>query len=93
MTTYDYILTMKPVGIAELKAHLSRYVHAVRRGQTVVVLDRKEPVARIVPIAPGRLTLQARRATRSLRDVALPPPFPGKVDSLAALLEDRRGGR
>jgi prevent-host-death family protein len=81
---------MKPVGIAELKAHLSRYVHAVRKGETVTVLDRKEPVARIVPIVAGRRALQTQRATRLLRDVALPPPLPGRIDSLAALLEERR---
>jgi len=84
---------MKPVGIAELKAHLSRYVHAVRKGQTVTVLDRKEPVARIVPIAAGRTALHIQRAIRTLREVRLLPPLPGKVDSLAALLEDRRSGR
>ena len=82
---------MKAVGIAELRAHLSRYVHEVRKGETVTVLDRKEPVARIVPIVPGRRALKVLRATRPLRGVALPPPLPGEVDSLAALLEDRRG--
>jgi prevent-host-death family protein len=84
---------MKPVGIAELKAHLSRYIHAVRRGQTVTVLDRKEPVALVVPITSERRALRTQRAIRPLREVTLPPPLPGKVDSLAALLEDRRERR
>lgn len=84
---------MKPVGIADLKAHLSRYVRAVRRGQTVTVLDRKEPVARLVPVGVERRALRTQRAVRSLREVALPPPLPGDVDSLAALLEDRHHGR
>ena len=84
---------MKPVGIAELKAHLSRYIHAVRRGQTVVVLDRKEPVARVVPISNERVVLRTQRATRSLQDVNFPPQVPGEVDSLGALLEERRDRR
>jgi len=84
---------MKPVGIAELKSHLSRYIHAVRRGQTVVVLDRKEPVARVVPFSTERVTLQTVRSTRPLRDVVFPPPLPGETGSLDALLEERRDRR
>lgn len=84
---------MKPVGIAELKANLSRYIHAVRKGQTVTVLDRKEPVARVVPITAGRRALHVQRAVRQLREVKLPAPLPGKVDSLSLLMEDRRKGR
>jgi prevent-host-death family protein len=36
--------------IAELKARLSEYLRAVRRGETIGVLDRETPVAQIVPI-------------------------------------------
>ena len=50
-------------------------------------------MARIVPIAAGRTALHIQRAIRTLREVTLLPPLPGKVDSLAALLEDRRSGR
>jgi len=84
---------MKSVGIAELKAHLSHYIHAVRKGQTVTILDRKEPVARMVPITAGRRVLQTQRAIRPIQELTLPPALSGKVDSLAALLEDRRSGR
>jgi len=42
---------MKKAGIAELKNNLSRYINYVKRGETVLVLDRKVPVARITPIA------------------------------------------
>jgi antitoxin (DNA-binding transcriptional repressor) of toxin-antitoxin stability system len=37
---------MKKAGIAELKNNLSRYINYVRGGETVLVLDRKVPVAR-----------------------------------------------
>ncbi len=89
MTRCDYNMVMKKgVGIADLKAHLSEHLGAVRKGRTVTVLDRGTPVARIVPYAEE--ALEMRKATRQLRDLpALPRPRK-KTDSLAALLEDRR---
>lgn len=41
---------MKRARIAELKNNLSRYLEHVRGGGSVLVLDRDEPVARIVPL-------------------------------------------
>ena len=40
----------RTVRIAELKARLSEYLRAVRRGETIAVMDRDTPVAQIVPI-------------------------------------------
>jgi len=40
---------MKKVGIADLKERLSEHLRKVRRGQTLTVLDRETPIARIVP--------------------------------------------
>jgi prevent-host-death family protein len=40
---------MKRAKISELKAKLSSYLAAVRRGETVVVTDRITPVALLVP--------------------------------------------
>ena len=40
---------MKSVRIAELKSKLSEYLRGVRKGQSVIVLDRETPIARIVP--------------------------------------------
>ena len=42
---------MKKAKIAELKNHLSRYLDHVRSGGSVLVLDRGQPVAQIVPLA------------------------------------------
>src|SRR3989337_3055866 len=42
---------MKKAKIAELKNHLSRYLDHVRSGETVLVLDRDQPIAQIVPLA------------------------------------------
>ena len=42
---------MKTVGLRELKNNLSAYVRAARRGETVVVTDRGQAVARLVSLA------------------------------------------
>jgi len=66
----------KVVGVRELKTRLGRYLQEVRRGRTIVVTDRGEPVAELRPIpfaasgssaevdrlvALGRLTRESRR--------------------------------
>jgi prevent-host-death family protein len=79
---------MKKVGIADLKAHLSEHLRNVRRGQTLTVLDRETPVARIVPY-DSEPPLEVRRATRKPSDLRLPPRPSTPTDSLKALLEDR----
>lgn len=40
---------MKTTGVAELKAHLSRFLASVKAGGEVVVTERGRPIARIVP--------------------------------------------
>jgi prevent-host-death family protein len=93
MTTSSYNVVMKHARIAELKARLSEYLRAVRRGETVTVLDRDTPVARIVPIRqPGlRVRKPASGAPRPNR--VLPPPSDLKLDVLELLLEERQGQR
>ncbi len=81
------------VGLAEFKARLSAYLRRVRRGETLTVLNRDTPIARVLPWDQGPAALPARPATRRLADVALPRGPVGATDSLAALLEDRQGGR
>ena len=49
----SYYGYMKKAKIAELKNNLSRYLEHVRGGGTVVVFDRDQPVARIVPLPHG----------------------------------------
>ena len=41
---------MKKARIAELKNNLSRYLDQVRHGETVLVVDRDQPIAQIVPL-------------------------------------------
>ncbi len=79
---------MKSVRIADLKARLSEHLRMVRRGRSLVVLDRDTPIARLIPYGPE--PLEVRRASRRLRDLADPPPADSATDSLAVLLADRR---
>ena len=79
---------MSDVRIAELKAHLSEHLRSVRNGETVTVLDRDTPIARIVPY--GSRPLEIRRAKRRLRDLRLPPKPAKRTDSVSLLIADRR---
>jgi prevent-host-death family protein len=45
---------MKRLSVSYLKAHLSAELRAVQAGETVVVMDRDHPVARLVPIEDDR---------------------------------------
>lgn len=93
-------------GVAELKARLSRYLERVKAGQEVLVTDRGQPVAKIVPI--GTTALRGTRRERLVREGALVPgrgrvrgsllrPPAGAAAKgravLDALLEERREGR
>lgn len=78
---------MKGVGVADLKARLNEYLHLVRKGRILTVLDRDTPIAQIVPYQSDGL--EVRRATRLPRDVELPARPSAHTDSLAILLSDR----
>jgi prevent-host-death family protein len=88
-------MCVKEARISELKSRLSEYLRAVRRGHSVTVFDRDEPIARIVPYAQyGRPAIRkpAPGAPR-LSEIPLPPPLPGGSDIVALLLEDRGSER
>lgn len=42
---------MKKANISKLKAELSKYLRFVRQGEEVLILDRDQAVAKIVPVA------------------------------------------
>ena len=86
---------MRTVKIAELKSRLSAYLRRVRRGQTITVLDRDTPVARLEPVTASASRLAVREPAAGAQrpgDVRLPPPLRLKRDVLA-LLEEERGER
>ena len=79
---------MSDVGIADLKAHLSEHLRSVRNGDSLTVLDRNTPIARIIPYVAQ--PLEIRKATRRLRDLKLPSKPAKRTDSVALLVQDRR---
>jgi len=83
----------KTVKVAELKARLSEYLRAARRGHPVTVCERDTPVARLVPYVRSGDPMTVRQPIRELHEVILPPPLGRRVDSLAALLEERQSSR
>lgn len=92
MTTYDYVMVMTDVKIGELKAHLSKHLRNVRRGDVLTVLDRSTPIAQVVRYAGSRDVLRVRDPVgrvRTLRDVPLPQPLDLGMD-IAELLEEER---
>lgn len=94
MTITGYREVMRRVGIADLKAHLSGHLRTVKKGETLVVVERGTPVARIVPAADLRGGVITRPPTRDLPSVKQMlkrlPPLALPADSLAVLLEDRK---
>jgi prevent-host-death family protein len=95
LTTFGHNMTMNQVRIAELKSRLSEYLRAVRRGETIAVLDRDTPVAHIVPVRE-RGSLKIRKPAPGLpppNRVALPKSLGLKIDIVGLLLEERQGHR
>lgn len=75
-----------------MKARLSEFLRAVRKGRELTVFDRDQPIARLVPYASASERMRVReplRACRTLGEVKLPAPATLSVDAVALLLEDR----
>jgi prevent-host-death family protein len=99
---------MKTVGVRDLKNKLSEYLRRVRLGESVLVTDRGEVVAELLPPGQGRsdpsvpagLQSLAKRGLLTLGSPAgtdLYPPLvrkPGeRRRSVAQLLDEERGTR
>ncbi|HEV3278409.1 MAG TPA: type II toxin-antitoxin system prevent-host-death family antitoxin [Terriglobia bacterium] len=90
----SYIEPMKSAGLRELKNRLSEYVREVRSGEVVLVTDRGEVVAELIPPGQGRdepgvpagLTALARRGQVTLGTPNNPAVYP----QLPRLLKRRR---
>ena len=86
---------MKQVRIAELKARLSEYLRAVRGGESITVLDRDTPIARLIPVRE-RSALRVRKpapGTPPPNRVPVPKRAKLNVDVVQLLLEERQGHR
>lgn len=87
---------MERVGIADLKAHLSRHLRRVRSGTALIVVDRGTPVATLVPFTPGaerQLVIRPPSDPAPLAEIPLPPPLAGAPDIVDLLLQERQMNR
>ncbi len=99
---------MKTATISETKNNLSALLDRVRAGETVLILDRETPVARLEPVRAGKGAGQNIRLGRLEREgkihrgTGIPSPAILKslpvrpasgADILKALLEEREEGR
>ena len=92
--------------VSQLKATLSRFLARVKRGEELIITERRRPIAKIVPIGHDRSTLPAW--LRELERVGLakvgtghlpsnfwglPRPKDPRARARQALLEERAEGR
>lgn len=92
----------KTAAVAELKAHLSRFLRRVKAGEEILITERDVPVARIVPVRPvadERVRALERQGLVRLGTGRLPKDFwtrPRGKDAKglvrAAVAEEREGG-
>jgi prevent-host-death family protein len=95
---------MKQASVAELKAKLSEYLAAVKRGEDVIVTDRGKPVAKLTPLEKGAgrdarvmellraglMTPARKKLPRAFLDRTLPPVSEGAVAE--AIRKEREEG-
>ena len=98
---------MKHANVSELRDRLSDYLRRVRKGETILVLDRDTPVARLEPIGGSPddlpdcyrqalkdgLVRPARKRDDALRRLASPPKPKREAGLVQAVIEERRTGR
>jgi antitoxin (DNA-binding transcriptional repressor) of toxin-antitoxin stability system len=102
---YSYHIAMKKAMVSELKNRLSYYLRFVRAGESVLVYDRDQAIARIEPVQnaaaddPGAwiAELERRGALRAPRG-KLPANWleargKTRANVVGALLDERDSGR
>jgi prevent-host-death family protein len=102
------LLLVKSVGVRELKNRLSEYLRSVRLGESVLVTDRGEVVAELLPPGQGQtdpsvpagLLGLAKRGLVTLGTAGGPNLYPAlplarreRRRSAAQLLDEERGPR
>ncbi len=101
-----YIAAMEEVGIKALKNHLSQYVRAAAAGRTVLVTDRGEVVAELVPprVRPGAAQVEQRLGDLARQGLLTPAKVPlrarlprrvplAKLEAVLRDLDDSRAER
>jgi antitoxin (DNA-binding transcriptional repressor) of toxin-antitoxin stability system len=98
----SYHASMRSVGLKVLKNRLAEYVRLAASGETVLVTDRDQVVAELVPPRPGRspLLADALLADAVRKGLIVPPAIVSKepptgypVARLETLLDELAGDR
>ena len=91
VTIYSHNQVMKQAMVSELKARLSAYLADVRKGETVVVCDRKTPIARLIPYTHDTDGLEIEEPPPSSQQLMRPKAvrLRKQVDVVTLLREDR----
>jgi prevent-host-death family protein len=96
---------MVRTNVSDLKNRLSHYLRFVRKGESILVYDREQPIARIEPVGDSiAAEPEAWISELERRGVVRPPEtkLPRnwlrsrvnvRADVLGALIEERRTGR
>lgn len=98
---------MKKASISTAKNRFSALIDLVRKGETVIITDRDQPVAQLTPLPPSSVSASSMLAAleragivKRAQTVAgkrlldrLPPMPRSEADLLGALLADRDEGR
>lgn len=98
---------MKKASISTAKNRLSALIDLVRKGETVTITDRDQPVAQLTPLPPSSVSASSRLAALERAGIVkraqtgagkrlldrLPPMPRSEADVLGALLADRDEGR
>lgn len=95
-----FLCVMERVGVRELRQNLSVYLRRVRRGESLEVTERGEPVAVLHPIVPADDPLVAlvargitvRRGRGNLADLGAPVQL-DRDRSVSNALQDLREDR
>ena len=83
MTYYSHV---KTITISQFKAHISRELQNVRKGERIIIQDRKTPIAEVIPYEKENLLcVTTPRHKPSFKR----PSFKVDSDPLDFLFEDR----
>lgn len=82
---------MKRVAISDLKSHLSEHLRAAEAGETIEVMDRARPIAKVVPMSHDEGSLELVPPARTFASVRRVPlaPIALRMTSLEALRLER----
>lgn len=103
---YGYNSQMKTASISEAKNRLSAYIDLVRKGETVLITDRKVPIAQLAPLVRAadpkdeawlqrleRKGLIRRALRKPPKKLPKPVKLAGGASVLEALLKEREEAR